>query len=79
MKSEINLIFLKYFFTNYLSKQFDKKFEKKNPNFVFYDFKHPEDIPEKFTDFFDFVVIDPPFITRDVWELVKKKNCYFFI
>ena len=43
-------------------KKFDKKFEK-DPNFVFYDFNKPEDIPEKFDSFFDFVLIDPPFIT----------------
>ncbi|EAR83940.1 N-6 adenine-specific DNA methyltransferase (macronuclear) [Tetrahymena thermophila SB210] len=48
--------------------EFDKKFEKNNPNFVFFDFHKPEDIPAQFHNFFDFIVIDPPFITRDVWE-----------
>ena len=46
---------------------FDKKFEK-DPGFVFYDFNKPEDIPKEMTKAFDMVVIDPPFITREVWE-----------
>jgi 16S rRNA G966 N2-methylase RsmD len=35
---------------------------------VFYDFNKPEDIPEKFNGYFDLVLIDPPFITLDVWS-----------
>lgn len=31
-----------------------------------YDFRKPEDIPEELHHQFDGVVIDPPFITRDV-------------
>jgi len=47
--------------------KFDKKFEKKkNTKFVFYDYEKPEDIEDKFIDYFDFVMIDPPFITEDV-------------
>lgn len=33
-----------------------------------YDFNHPEAIPESLHHAFDCVVIDPPFITREVWE-----------
>jgi len=33
-----------------------------------YDFNHPEAIPESLHHLFDCVVIDPPFITREVWE-----------
>ena len=47
--------------------QFDTKFAK-DPNFVFYDFNKNEDIPEDLRKSFDLVVIDPPFITREVWE-----------
>ena len=47
--------------------QFDKKFDK-DPNFVFYDFNKPEEIPEELHGKFHMVVIDPPFITREVWE-----------
>ena len=42
--------------------QFDKKFEK-DQGFVFYDFNKPEDLNEEFKNGFDFIVIDPPFIT----------------
>mgnify|MGYP001039541332 CR=1 FL=1 len=35
---------------------------------MFYDFNKPDEIPEKFNDFFDLVLIDPPFITLDVWS-----------
>ncbi|CDW78226.1 UNKNOWN [Stylonychia lemnae] len=47
--------------------KFDQKFAK-DPNFVFYDFNKPEDISKEFEKYFDMVVIDPPFITREVWE-----------
>jgi hypothetical protein len=47
--------------------KFDKKFEKNDKNFVFYDFNEPENIPENLNNFFDFVLIDPPFITLEVW------------
>jgi hypothetical protein len=46
---------------------FDTKFNK-DPGYVFYDFNKPEDIPSDLHGYFDMVVIDPPFITREVWE-----------
>ena len=49
--------------------QFDQKFNK-DPGFVFYDFNKPEDIPQELKNSFDMIVIDPPFITREVWEKV---------
>lgn len=36
--------------------------------YFMYDFNKPEDLPESFKQDFDMVVIDPPFITREVWE-----------
>jgi 16S rRNA G966 N2-methylase RsmD len=33
-----------------------------------YDFNKPEQLPSDLLNTFDMVVIDPPFITRDVWE-----------
>jgi 16S rRNA G966 N2-methylase RsmD len=35
---------------------------------VFYDFNKPEELPADLHHAFDLVVIDPPFITREVWE-----------
>ena len=40
----------------------------KDPHYFKYDFNHPEAIPEALHHTFDCVVIDPPFITREVWE-----------
>ena len=35
---------------------------------MFYDFNKPEELPSELHHSFDLVVIDPPFITREVWE-----------
>ncbi len=38
------------------------------PHFVRYDYNAPEQLPAALHGTFDCVVIDPPFITREVWE-----------
>ncbi|KAH7479746.1 hypothetical protein PRIC1_008713 [Phytophthora ramorum] len=48
---------------------FDPKFESEGEQFVFFDFHKPQGIPSELIGTFDFVVVDPPFITREVWEL----------
>ncbi|TYZ67139.1 hypothetical protein PybrP1_009701 [[Pythium] brassicae (nom. inval.)] len=49
--------------------QFDVKFATEGTNkFVPFDFNTPEQIPLELHSSFDFVVIDPPFITKEVWE-----------
>lgn len=49
--------------------QFDDKFSTEgSANFVSFDFNHPERIPRELYGSFDFVVIDPPFITKEVWQ-----------
>ena len=37
------------------------------PNFSVYDFNKPEELPKELHHQFDCVVIDPPFITEEVW------------
>ncbi|ETV96396.1 hypothetical protein H310_10549 [Aphanomyces invadans] len=37
------------------------------PRVVHYDFNHPTTFPDEFAHKFDFIVIDPPFITEHVW------------
>ncbi|GMH56436.1 hypothetical protein TrST_g9020 [Triparma strigata] len=65
---------------------YDKKWES-DRGFVFYDFNAPADFGAKTEELlksFDLVVIDPPFITREVWEkytesahaLLKEKPAY---
>eukprot|EP00960_Hanusia_phi_P077970 768762-Hanusia_phi.AAC.1 len=46
---------------------YDKQWENEE-GFCFYDFNHPEGIPEDMKHGFDAVVVDPPFITEDVWR-----------
>ena len=46
----------------------DKQWSRET-NFVLYDFNNPEDIPVNIHNTFDCVVIDPPFITEEVWTL----------
>ena len=48
----------------------DEVFAKKTkPECYFkYDFNKPEEIPAEMRGTFDMAVIDPPFITREVWE-----------
>jgi hypothetical protein len=47
----------------------DDNFGKKDPTgFVYYDFNKPEELPEAILGTFDMVVIDPPFITQEVWQ-----------
>jgi EEF1A lysine methyltransferase 1 len=48
--------------------QFDTKFASEKASFVYYDFNRPDEIPSELQQTADFVVIDPPFITRHVWE-----------
>ena len=40
--------------------------------FYAYDFNKPEEIPERFHGQFDLCVVDPPFITHEVWEKYAK-------
>ena len=46
---------------------YDKKWES-DRGFVFYDFHQPESFPPSLLGTFDLVVVDPPFITHEVWE-----------
>lgn len=46
---------------------FDRQWEA-DPGFVFYDFNEPENLPLELRGQFEFILIDPPFITKEVWE-----------
>eukprot|EP00239_Pterosperma_sp_CCMP1384_P012926 CAMPEP_0197866530 /NCGR_PEP_ID=MMETSP1438-20131217/44263_1 /TAXON_ID=1461541 /ORGANISM="Pterosperma sp., Strain CCMP1384" /LENGTH=155 /DNA_ID=CAMNT_0043485101 /DNA_START=436 /DNA_END=903 /DNA_ORIENTATION=+ len=39
------------------------------PNYVVWNFNEPLGYPEEMKGTFDYVVIDPPFITEEVWQL----------
>ncbi len=46
---------------------YDRKW-KDDPGYAFYDYNDPLALPDSDVRSFDAVVIDPPFITRTVWE-----------
>ncbi len=41
-----------------------------------YDFNAPEDLPTELHGQFEFFVIDPPFITEEVWQKVSSNLQY---
>lgn len=45
---------------------YDKKWES-DRGYVFFDFNSPTDVPSSMHGKFDIIIIDPPFITHDVW------------
>jgi hypothetical protein len=47
--------------------EYDRAWEH-DPGFVFYDFNEPEIVPPELHHAFDLVIIDPPYITREVWS-----------
>jgi hypothetical protein len=46
---------------------YDRQWDS-HPNFRFYDFNDAETIPKDMRGSFDMCVVDPPFITEDVWR-----------
>ena len=58
-----------YFILNSIFFKFDENFgtKVKAECYFKYDFNKPEDIPNNFHGNFDMAVIDPPFITKEVW------------
>lgn len=55
--------------TNCRVLDIDMKLAASSPKeFVYYDYNSPSKIPDELRGAFSAVVIDPPFITKDVWE-----------
>lgn len=46
----------------------DEALGESEPGFVRYDFNRPTELPESLRNAFAMVVIDPPYITEDVWR-----------
>ena len=54
---------------NYFLFDFDSKATwSKDANYVYYDYNNPLGFDKSLYSSFDVVVIDPPFITREVWD-----------
>jgi hypothetical protein len=47
---------------------YDRTNWSEDRGYVFYDFNEPKTLPEGLEKSFHLIVIDPPFITREVWE-----------
>jgi len=45
---------------------FDRQWER-DPGYVYYDYNDPLSLPQDLRARFNFVLVDPPFITREVW------------
>ncbi|KAI9921370.1 hypothetical protein PsorP6_001328 [Peronosclerospora sorghi] len=49
--------------------EYDRRFDKMyNGHFVFYDYNEPTNLPEKFHNFFDYVLVDPPYLNTNCME-----------
>lgn len=44
--------------------EFDRRFEIYGERFVFFDFNEPKNFSPKFETFFDFIIADPPFLSK---------------
>jgi len=50
-----------------------------DPGFVKYDYQHPKALPAELKHRFAMVVIDPPFITEEVWENYAEAAQYLLL
>ena len=50
------------------------------PEFVCFDFNHPNDtIPETCHQKYDIFIIDPPFVTKEVWQQYAYASAFKYI
>ena len=57
--------------------EYDRRFgDKYNEHFVFYDYNEPTKLPENFHRFFDYVLVDPPYLVRGSYDAIERKWIY---
>lgn len=56
--------------------EYDQRFAMYGDYFVFYDYKDPLNIPDKYQGSFDVVFADPPFLSKDCFVKVSKTVKY---
>lgn len=57
---------LRFFFNITVSLlEYDKRFEVHSPDFIFYDYNSPENVPQNLQTSYDLVVADPPFLSEE--------------
>lgn len=52
--------------------EYDKRFKYYGEQFIFYDYNCPLEIPSTFHKKFDFLIVDPPFLSRECFEKVAQ-------
>lgn len=45
--------------------EYDQRFEKYGSNFTFYDYNHPDELPQQHSKAFHLVVADPPYLSEE--------------
>lgn len=45
--------------------EYDKRFDVYGEQFVFYDYNEPLELPNHTTSSFDYIVLDPPFLSEE--------------
>ncbi|XP_045537858.1 EEF1A lysine methyltransferase 1 [Papilio machaon] len=45
--------------------EYDRRFEVHAPDFIFYDYNHPDKLPPEMEGSYDIVVADPPFLSEE--------------
>lgn len=57
--------------------EYDRRFEKYDDDFVFYDYNEPLELPAELQTMFDLVVADPPFLSEEC--LIKTAETIKFL
>ncbi|KAG9134673.1 hypothetical protein Leryth_001005 [Lithospermum erythrorhizon] len=52
--------------------EYDKRFEQYGPEFTFYDYNLPVDLPDSLKHSFPIIVADPPYLSRECLEKVTQ-------
>ncbi|XP_065321356.1 EEF1A lysine methyltransferase 1-like [Gordionus sp. m RMFG-2023] len=55
--------------------EYDKRFSY-FPNYIFYDYKEPLKISKEFKDTFDFILVDPPFLSEECLSNISQTLAY---
>ncbi|XP_068667084.1 uncharacterized protein [Aristolochia californica] len=67
--------------------EFDSRFSQYGSDFTFYDYNHPEELPEAMKHAYQIIVADPPYLSKECLEkvartisfLVRPGECYLLL
>ncbi|KAJ7522771.1 hypothetical protein O6H91_18G025900 [Diphasiastrum complanatum] len=52
--------------------EFDRRFARYGSDFTYYDYNYPQNLDDKFAHFFDIVVADPPYLSKECIEKMSQ-------